>query len=183
MPPSNSPQSTAPRASSISVEGTTVSSSRITTSSALSEKLSQFYPAPIGTGVLSDTTRPSVNAIPALLARPVQPIDQNNGSDRVANIQVQLAEGHSAQATVSERSGNYSVKIVTSSSASAQRIASEVDTMRQNLDAAGLRLAHSDVSYRDPDRRGREQPDLVRPNHPQRDGETESIFTLSEVIE
>jgi uncharacterized protein (DUF2252 family) len=120
--------------------------------------------------------------MPTAAPRPIQVTDSNTESERVANIQVQLTEGHSAQATVSERSGTYAVKIVTSSSASAQRIAGEIDTMRLNLDAAGLRLGHSEVSYRDGERREQQQSDFGRPNQPQSDSEADNIFTLSEVI-
>ncbi len=102
---------------------------------------------------------------------------------RVADVTVQLADGQTAHATVRERAGSIEVKIVTSSDASAQRVSSEVDTMRQNLDAAGLRLGQAEVSYQQNDtgrRDGQGQEPRPPQDAPNKDG---SIFTLSEVAE
>ncbi len=102
---------------------------------------------------------------------------------RVADVTVQLADGQTAHATVRERAGSIEVKIVTSSNASAQRVSSELDTMRQNLDAAGLRLGQAEVSYQQGDsghRDGQKQDPRPPQEASNKDG---SIFTLSEVAE
>jgi flagellar hook-length control protein FliK len=84
---------------------------------------------------------------------------------------------------VRERAGSIEVKIVTSSNATAQRVSSELDTMRQNLDAAGLRLGQAEVSYQQGDsghRDGQKQDFRPPQEASNKDG---SIFTLSEVAE
>ncbi len=102
---------------------------------------------------------------------------------RVANLQVELANGGSTQATIRERAGSIEVKIVTPTSASAQRVSGEIDSMRQNLDNAGIRLGQAEVSYQPGDGGGRGGNGHQRP--PQRDTSTKDgqIFTLSEVTE
>jgi flagellar hook-length control protein FliK len=71
------------------------------------------------------------------------------------------------------------VKIVTSSSTTAQRISSEIDSMRQNFDAAGLKLGHSEVSYESESGGGRGE---YQPDH-QENPSSKEIFTLNEVVE
>jgi flagellar hook-length control protein FliK len=75
------------------------------------------------------------------------------------------------------------VKIVTPSSTSAQRVSSEIDTMRHNLDAAGMRLGQTEVSYQPGGNGGRGGNQYQRP--PQADTSTtdEQIFSISEVNE
>ena len=101
---------------------------------------------------------------------------------RIANLSIENAEGQTIHATVRERTGTIDVKIVTPSSGSAQRIGGEIDTMRQNLDAAGLRLGHSEVSYQDGgrQRRGEENQQLFKSGQSRDKQET---FTFSEVVE
>ncbi len=116
-------------------------------------------------------------------ARPVQEVSPLIESGRVAELKVQLADGQSAHATIREHAGSVDVKIVTSDNAAAQRIVGEVDTMRQNLDAAGVRLGHSEVSYQRGDGGGRRQ-DSERPaSQSTRNAEKQETFTLSEVVE
>jgi hypothetical protein len=102
---------------------------------------------------------------------------------RVANLQVELANGGNAQAIIRERAGSIEVKIVTPTSASAQRVSTEIDAMRQNLDGAGIRLGQAEVSYQPGDGGGRGGNGHQQP--PQRDTSTkdQQIFTLSEVTE
>jgi hypothetical protein len=104
-------------------------------------------------------------------------------SGLVANLKVELANGETAQATVRERAGSIDVKIVTPSSTSAQRVSSEIDTMRHNLDAAGMRLGQTEVSYQPGGNGGRGGNQYQRP--PQADTSTtdEQIFSISEVNE
>jgi hypothetical protein len=101
---------------------------------------------------------------------------------RVANLQVTLGEGHNAQATIRETSGAVDVKIVAPDAGSAQRIAGEMDTLRNALGAAGLKLRAAQVNYRDDSqRRGRDGYPLRQArsaNH----GSGE-IFTVNEVNE
>src|ERR1019366_4034407 len=87
--------------------------------------------------------------------RSIQEVAPFIESGRVANLNVQLSDGQTVHATVRERAGSIDVKIVTSTSASAQRVSGEIDSMRQNLDAAGLRLGHSEVSYQEGNAGGR----------------------------
>ena len=101
---------------------------------------------------------------------------------RVANLQVTLGDGNNAQATIRETSGAVDVKIVASDAGSAQRIAGEMDTLRNALGAAGLKLRAAQVNYRDDsERRGRDgyPPRRARPENP---GSGE-IFTVNEVNE
>jgi hypothetical protein len=104
-------------------------------------------------------------------------------SGLVANLKVELANGETAQVTVRERAGSIDVKIVTPTSTSAQRVSSEIDTMRHNLDAAGMRLGQTEVSYQPGGNGGRGGNQYQRP--PQADTSTtdEQIFSISEVNE
>ncbi len=101
---------------------------------------------------------------------------------RVVNLQVTLGDGNNAQATIRETSGAVDVKIVASDAGSAQRIAGEMDTLRNALGAAGLKLRAAQVNYRnDSERRGRDgyPPRQARPAN-RGSGE---IFTVNEVNE
>ncbi len=113
----------------------------------------------------------------------VQEVSSLIESGRVANLKVELANGQTANATVRERAGSIDVKIVTPTSESAQRVSSEIDTMRQNLDAAGMRLGEAEVSYQPGGNGGRGGNGYQRP--PQQDTSTkdEQIFSISEVTE
>jgi hypothetical protein len=109
---------------------------------------------------------------------PVSPAE----SGRAANLTVQLSDGQTARAIIRERDGAVDVKIVTSNSATAERVSGEIDSMRQNFDAAGLRLGHSEVSYqngRGDSGRGREQYQ----RQSQAEQSSNEVFTLSEVVE
>ena len=68
-------------------------------------------------------------------------------SSRSVNLTIQLESGQTAQASVRERAGAVDVRISTPTAASAQRVSGEIDSLRQNLDAAGIRLGHAEVSY------------------------------------
>jgi hypothetical protein len=109
---------------------------------------------------------------------PVSPAE----SGRAASLTVQLSDGQTAHAIIRERDGSVDVKIVTSNSATAERVSGEMDSMRQNFDAAGLRLGHSEVSYqngRGDSGRGREQYQ----RQSQAEQSSNEVFTLSEVVE
>jgi len=111
--------------------------------------------------------------------RPIRTYAPQTDPGRTANLTVESGDGQTTTATVREREGSVEVKIVTSSSAAAERISHEMDSMRQNLDAAGLRLGHSDVSYRQERSAGRDR-DQYQPQ-PQTNKPSKEIFTLSEV--
>ena len=115
--------------------------------------------------------------------RQLQGLGQQIETARVAELKVQLADGQTAHATVRERAGSIEVKIVTSTNGSAQRISGEIDTMRQNLDAAGLRLGHSEVSYQQGNKGGRNSQEYMREPQTNERGDNEETFTLSEVVE
>jgi hypothetical protein len=84
---------------------------------------------------------------------------------------------------VRERAGSVDVKIVTSTSASAARVSGEIENMRQNLDAAGLRLGHSEVSYQQGSGGGRGGEDHRPAPQANRVPDKQETFTLSEVVE
>jgi len=123
---------------------------------------------------------PGAESAPVRLVQEATPAIE---SGRVANLKVELGNGETASATVRERAGSIEVKIVTPTSASAQRVSSEIDTMRQNLDAAGMRLGQTEVSYQPGGNGGRGSSQHQRP--PQADTSTkdEQIFSISEVTE
>lgn len=102
---------------------------------------------------------------------------------RVANLQIELANGGNAQATIRERAGSIEVKIVTPTSAWAQRVSNEIDSMRRNLDSAGIRLGQAEVSYQPGDGGGRGGSGHQRPQQRDISTKDEQIFTLSEVTE
>jgi hypothetical protein len=119
----------------------------------------------------------------AALVRSIHEVDQGTDSGRIANLIVQLANGQTLHATVRERAGSIDVKIVTPTSASAQRVSGEIDTLRQNLDVAGLRLGHSEISYQQGNGGGRGGEEHQRATQPDRPTEKHETFTLSEAIE
>jgi hypothetical protein len=100
---------------------------------------------------------------------------------RTANLTVQIAEGQTVRATVRQREGSIDVKIVTSTNAAAERVSSELDAMRQNFDAAGLRLGQSEVSYHQGSGRDREGQDTQQESQPNQ--ASKEIFSLGEVVE
>lgn len=102
---------------------------------------------------------------------------------RVASLKVELANGELAQATVRERAGSIEVKIVTPTSASAQRVSGEIDTMRQNLDAAGMRLGQTEVSYQPGGNGGRGGNRDQRQAQQESSTKDEQIFSMGEVTE
>jgi hypothetical protein len=102
---------------------------------------------------------------------------------RVASLKVELANGELAQATVRERAGSIEVKIVTPTSASAQRVSGEIDTMRQNLDAAGMRLGQTEVSYQPGGNGGRGGDRDQRQTQQESSTKDEQIFSIGEVTE
>jgi flagellar hook-length control protein FliK len=98
-------------------------------------------------------------------------------------LQIELANGGNAQATIRERAGSIEVKIVTPTSAWAQRVSNEIDSMRRNLDSAGIRLGQAEVSYQPGDGGGRGGSGHQRPQQRDISTKDEQIFTLSEVTE
>ncbi len=132
-----------------------------------------------------DDELPVANGVEAEAApvRSAQEAAPSIGPGRVANLKIELNNGDTAHATVRERAGSIEVKIVTPTSASAQRVASEIDSMRQNLDAVGLRLAHSEVSYQQGNGKDGGREEHQRPSFRGRGTDEQETFTLSEVIE
>ena len=128
-----------------------------------------------------DDAPSSVKVTESQPLRSVQEVASVVDSGRTANLTVQLADGQTAHATVRERAGSVDVKIVTSTSATAERVSSEIDGMRRNLDAAGLQLGRSEVSYQPSGGggRGREEHQRERPENQS----SKEMFTLSEVAE
>jgi hypothetical protein len=102
---------------------------------------------------------------------------------RTVSITVQLASGQTAQASVRERAGAVDVKILTPTAASAQRVSSELDGMRQNLDAAGIRLGHSEVSYQQGDGSGRQGREGYQPPAQDRAANGKEVFIMNEVVQ
>ncbi len=128
-------------------------------------------PAALGRAAASAPTRQLQG-----LASPIE-------AAKVADLKVELADGQSARATVRERAGSIEVKIVTSSSESAQRVSGEIDSMRQNLDSAGLKLSHSEVSYQQGNGGGRSDREYQRAPQTTGSGDHKETFTISEVVE
>ena len=125
----------------------------------------------------------SGGAAESVPVRPVQELAPLIETGRVVDLKVQLADGQTAHATVRERAGSVDVKIVTSTSASAARVSGEIDNMRQNLDAAGLRLGHSEVSYQQGSGGGRGGEDRRPAPQANRAPDKQETFTLNEVVE
>ncbi len=99
-----------------------------------------------------------------------------------ANLRVELADGQTAQATIREQAGSISVKIVTPTAQSALRVSGEIDSLRQNLDAAGVRLGNTEVSYQQGDRGGRNARDYRPTPQPAKSSEEKQPSTFSEVL-
>ena len=98
------------------------------------------------------------------------------------SITVQLASGQTAQASVRERAGAVDVKILTPTAASAQRVSSEMDGMRQNLDAAGITLGHSEISYQQGEG-GRQGDEGYQPPAQNQSANGKEVFIMNEVIQ
>jgi hypothetical protein len=122
--------------------------------------------------------RPTTEAPPL---RPVPETAQVIEVGRTASLTVQLAEGQSVRATVRQRDGSVDVKIVTSSSAAAERVSGELDAMRQNFDSAGLQLGRSDVSYQQGSGKDRDGQQAQRESDP--NPRSKEIFSLGEVAQ
>ncbi len=95
------------------------------------------------------------------------------------NITVQL-RGQTAQASVREHAGAVDVKILTPSAASAQRISSEMDGMRRNFDAAGIKLGHSEISYQQGDGGGQGR-EGYQPRAQNQSDNGKEVFIMNEV--
>jgi hypothetical protein len=100
---------------------------------------------------------------------------------RSVSITIALASGQTAQATVRERAGAVDVKILTPTAASAQRVTSEMDGLRQNFDTAGIKLGQADISYQQGDGAGQEREEY-RPPQSQPPANSKEIFLLDEVV-
>jgi len=161
-------------------------------------------PAPISFNAALRQSAPNPKSIPVVTAEggshtfdasPAAPVAESQPlrstqelaplieTGRTANLTVQLADGQTAHATVRERAGSVEVKIVTSTSSAADRVTGEINSMRQNLDAAGLRLEHSEVSYQQGSGKGRDGQENQSQRQPQANQSANDIFTLSEVAE
>ncbi len=103
-------------------------------------------------------------------------------SSRTVSITVQLAGGQTAQASVREHAGAVDVKILTPTAASAQRVSSEMDGMRQNLDAAGIKLGHSEISYQQGDGGGQGR-EGYRPPAQNQSANGKEVFVMNEVLQ
>jgi hypothetical protein len=116
-------------------------------------------------------------------ARAVQEPSANGEPARIANFQVELGGGQTAQAMIRERAGSIDIRIVTPTAAAAHRISGEVESLRQNLDAVGMRLGQTEVSYQPGEGGGRGNGGDQRAPQKEPSGGSENIFTLSEVTE
>jgi hypothetical protein len=128
----------------------------------------------------ADSTAPSRPAAVATI-RPATDVTAAQNSSRTVNLTVQLAEGQAAQASLRERAGAVDVKILTPSPASAQRVSSELDAMRQNLSAAGIKLGHAEVSYQQGD--GRQQREQYQSPAQQQSSDSNDVFVMDEVTQ
>ena len=137
---------------------------------------------------LANDSAAIVNAQPAARApevaaiRLTPEITSASEPSRTVSITVQLASGQTAQASVSERAGTVDVKIVTPTAASAQRVSSEMDGMRQNLDAAGIKLGQAEISYQrgEGGGQGREE---YRPAAQKQSANGKEVFIMNEVLQ
>ena len=103
-------------------------------------------------------------------------------SGRSANLKIDLGEGQTAQATVRERAGTIDVKIVTSSTEAAQRVANEIDSMRRGFDSAGLHLGHSEVTYQNENGgRGNRDSFYQQESHQAKNNSHDETFIMNEV--
>jgi hypothetical protein len=120
---------------------------------------------------------------PAAVAplRPSSEITATQDSSRNVNLTVQLADGQAAQASVRQHAGVVDVKILTPSPASAQRVSSELDAMRQNMSAAGIELGHAEVTYQHGD--GRQEREQYQAPAQQQASDGEDIFVMDEVAQ
>jgi flagellar hook-length control protein FliK len=115
----------------------------------------------------------------------VRPLGEATIADNAglsANLRVELADGQTAQATIREQAGSISVKIVTPTAQSALRVSGEIDSLRQNLDAAGVRLGNTEVSYQQGDRGGRNARDYRPTPQPAKSSAEKQPSTFSEVL-
>jgi flagellar hook-length control protein FliK len=101
-------------------------------------------------------------------------------SSRSVSITVQLAEGQTAQANVREHAGGIDVKFITANASSAERVSSEIDGMRQNLNAAGITLGQSEVSYQQGDGSGQGR-ERYRPQQQNQSTDGTEVFVMNEV--
>jgi len=103
-------------------------------------------------------------------------------SGRSANLKIDMGEGQTAQATVRERAGTIDVKIVTSSTEAAQRVANEIDSMRRGFDSAGLHLGHSEVTYQNENGgRGNRDSFYQQESHQAKNNSHDETFIMNEV--
>jgi hypothetical protein len=126
--------------------------------------------------------QPIARSSEAVAIRQTVEVSSSNEAARTVNITVQLASGQTAQANVREHAGSVDVKILTPTPASAQRISSEMDGMRQNLDAAGLKLGHSEVSYQQGEG-GRQHREGYRPPAQNQSANGKEVFIMNEVVQ
>lgn len=154
---------------------------RITTSKETSSQQSAtstvLSGSPRSTNVQAASRAPEVTAI-----RLTPEVASVRDASRTVNITVELASGQTAQASVRERAGSVDVKIVTPTAASAQRVSSEMEGARQNLDAAGIKLGHSDISYQRGDG-GRRENEGYRPPAQAQSASEKEVFIMNEVVQ
>ena len=135
---------------------------------------------PTGDGARPDATAPA-HPVAVAAIRPTNEVTAAQNSSRSVNLTVQLAEGQAAQASVRQHAGAVDVRILSPSPASAQRVSSELDAMRQNLNAAGIKLGNAEVSYQHGD--GRQQGEQDQPRAQQQSSDDHDVFLMDEVTQ
>ena len=128
----------------------------------------------------SAQTQPAAQAPEAAAIRQAPEVSAASAPAHSVNITVQLANGQAAQASVREHAGTVDVRISTPSAASAQRVSSEIDGMRQNLKAAGMSLGRSEVSYQQGDGGSQRREQYGTPEQ-KRSADEKDIFVMNEV--
>ncbi len=128
-------------------------------------------------------TQPASRAAETAPIRAAAEVASPREASRTVSITVQLAGGQSARASVRERAGAVDVKILTPTAAAAQRVSSEMDGMRQNLDAAGIKLGHSEISYQQGDGGGGQGREGYRPPAQNASANGKDVFYTNEVIQ
>lgn len=102
---------------------------------------------------------------------------------KLASLNVALAEGHTAHATIREKSGSIDVKIIAPDASAAQRISGEMDTLRSALNGAGLKLRAAQVNYRSDSHRGEGQRRNFSHQRNSGNRDSKAIFSVQEVRE
>ncbi len=197
--PKNAPQTFA----KVTADSTTSSSGTVASQTQMEAAVAEIAPQEerIRTNTKDTPSQPAAasglanDSTHAAAAQPVAPtteaaairlnpeVSATRDPNRTVSITVQLASGQTAQASVREHAGAVDVKIVTPTAASAQRVSSEMDGMRQNLDAAGIKLGNAEVSYQHGDGGGRQGREGYQPPAQNPSANGKEVFIMHEVVQ